>query len=978
AWTVSGEITVKNPNSWEAVTLTGVSDEVSNGGSCHITSGNPEATIPAEGEATLAYECTYAHAPSKAAFTSKATATWNENTASTPEGSASGKASGEFAAPTKIVDGSVDVSDTLAGNLGTVTYSEPSPTTFEYGHEFTGDPAGTCTTHENTATIKTSTTGTETSASQPFKHCVGANLTVTNTASAAFSRTYRWGIHKSVDASEVKSASANATSDYTVTVTHDAGTDGGWAVTGEITVKNPNGWEPVTLTGVSDEVSNGGSCHITSGNPDGTIPAGGEATIDYECTYAEAPTGKAFTDTATATWSKTAANTPNGSASNEAAGEFSGPTKIVDGSVTATDSLAGTLGTVTAEEESPKVFEYSHEFSGDPSGACTTHENTATITTDTTHTELTASQPVRHCVGANLTVSNSANAAFTRTYKWGIEKSAEPARVDNQSPDASTNYTVTVTHDAGTDSAWTVSGDVTVKNPNSWEAVTLTGVSDEVSNGGSCHITSGNPEATIPAEGEVTLGYECTYAHDPGNGAFTSKATATWEEAAASTSAGSASSESGAEFSGPAKVIDGSVTVNDTVAGDLGTVSAEEESPKTFEYGHRFSGDPAGTCTTHENVATLTTDTTGTEVSARQPFTHCVGADLSVKKTATPAFTRSYRWSIAKTASPSEITNSSGSATFDYAVHVSHTAGVDSAWAVTGTITVTNPNDWEAVTLTGVSDAINNGGSCQITSGNPEATIPAEGELTLGYECAYGEAPTHAGFVNTATATWDASAASTANASASGTATGEFAAPTKVIDGSVDVTDSLAGSLGTVSADEASPKTFEYSHEFTGDPEGTCTTHENVATFVTDTTATEGSASRSVKHCVETHIETCTTAIGLGHEVGGGEKITFDNNLSTIQPTPKKKQFEYSWGNRAYHVRLTKLTSATCEVHGNFKVFHGEGEATLNKVKGYTVSFTITVGEGKTYISVTVRLGNTVVYSVNELGPVKKSTEKIA
>ncbi len=976
AWTVSGEISVKNPNNWESVTLTGVSDEVNNGGTCHITSGNVNATLAPGGETTLQYECSYEAAPSKAAFTSKATATWSESAASTPEGSATSNAKGEFNAPTKIVDGSVTVKDTLAGTLGTVTYNEPSPKIFEYGHEFTGDPAGACTTHENTATIKTNTTGTESSASQPFKHCVGANLTVKNTASAAFSRAYKWGIKKSVDSSEVKSDSGSETSKYTVSVTHDKGTDGGWVVTGEITVTNPNDWEPVTLTGVSDKVSNGGTCHITSGNAEATIPAEGEAKLDYECTYAEEPSGAAFTDTAAATWSKSAANTPSGSASSETSGEFTGPTKVIDGSVTVTDSLGGTLGTVTAEEESPKTIEYSHEFTGDPAGACTTHENTATITTNTTHTEISASQPVTHCVGADLKISNSVNASFTRTYKWGVTKSAEPAQVDDSTSTASTNYTVTVTHDGGTDEGWIAVGSITVKNPNSWESVTLTGVSDEVSNGGDCHITSGNAEATIPAEGEVTLGYECSYTHAPAKGPFASTATASWNEAEANTPNGSATGESETEFGGPAKVIDGSVTVKDTLAGNLGTVTAEEESPKTFEYGHRFTGDPAGTCTTHENTATITTDTTGAETSASQPFKHCVGANLTVSKTATPSFTRSYRWSITKTASPTEITNSSGSATFNYAVHVSHTAGIDSAWTVTGNVKVANPNDWEPITLTGVTDEINNGGSCHFTSGNTEATIPAGGEETLGYECTYAEAPARATFTNTATATWDAAAADTPNSSADGTASGEFGEPTNVINGSVNVTDSLAGNLGTVSASEASPKTFEYSHEFTGDPEGQCTTHENIATFVTDSTGTEGSASRTVKHCVEAHIETCTTAIGAGHETGGGEKITFDNHLSTV-PAVHKNQFEYSWDNRGHHVRLVKLTSATCEVHGNFKVFKGEGEATLDKVKGYTISFTITVGEGKTYLSLTVSKGGTVVYSVNELGPIKKSTEKI-
>src|SRR2546430_10448335 len=45
-----------------------------------------------------------------------------------------------------------DVTDTLGGHLGTVLFTDPSPTTFTYDHTFTGDTGGTCTSHDNTAT----------------------------------------------------------------------------------------------------------------------------------------------------------------------------------------------------------------------------------------------------------------------------------------------------------------------------------------------------------------------------------------------------------------------------------------------------------------------------------------------------------------------------------------------------------------------------------------------------------------------------------------------------------------------------------------------------------------------------------------------------------------------------------------------------------------------------------------------------------
>ena len=67
------------------------------------------------------------------------------------------------------------------------------------------------------------------------------------------------------------------------------------------------------------------------------------------------------------------------------------------------------------------------------------------------------------------------------------------------------------------------------------------------------------------------------------------------------------------------------------------------------------------------------------------------------------------------------------SASVSYAAALTHDAGTDSDWQVTGTITVTNPNDSGAITLTGVEDAVP-GGSCSITSGDPHATIDALGQ----------------------------------------------------------------------------------------------------------------------------------------------------------------------------------------------------------------------------------------------------------
>ena len=93
----------------------------------------------------------------------------------------------------------------------------------------------------------------------------------------------------------------------------------------------------------------------------------------------------------------------------------------------------------------------------------------------------------------------------------------------------------------------------------------------------------------------------------------------------------------------------------------------------------------------------------------------------------------------------------------------------DSAWLVTGKITITNPNDWEAVEVD-VTDAVNVGGGaiCTVTGGL-NVVVPADEFVELDYSCTFSSKPAYTG-LNTATATWDAAAASTPTGTDSGTA----------------------------------------------------------------------------------------------------------------------------------------------------------------------------------------------------------------
>jgi hypothetical protein len=895
AYKVTGAITVTNPSTGTSATGVSVSDQILDStnavdpaASCSVTGGS--TTIAAGGSATFNYTCTYTGAPATTSETNKATVTWTANGSPNTSADVTKPIDWSTVSPA-ITDGSVSVSDTFGGSLGTVSYTDPSPKTFTYSHTFTGDPAGTCTTHNNTATFTTNTTGTTGSASQSVQVCVGKDLTVTKTATPAFGRTFTWGITKSVDKTQQDVPSGTgATFKYTVSVTHDGGTDSGWTVSGTIAVSNPNNWEPITAS-LADAVDNGSAtCAVTPTSV--TIPASGTKTASYTCTYSAAPTSQTGTNTATATWDKTAASTPDGSATGTASIDFSAVTPaITDGSVTVTDTLGGTLGTATYLDPSPKTFTYSKTFT-DPGGTCTTHDNTATFTTDDTLTTGSASKTVTVCVGLDLTVSKTATPAFGRTYTWGITKDVDKTQLNVAKGSGATfNYTVTVTHDNGTDSGWTVSGTITVTNPNDWESITAN-VGDAVNNGGSCTVTPSS--LTVLASKSSTANYTCTYASAPNPMVGTNTATATWDKTAAATPTGSASGSAAADFTSVSPTItDGSVTVTDTLGGTLGTVSFADPSPTTFTYSHTFTGDPGGTCTTHDNTATFTTDDTKTTGSASKTVTVCVGEDLTVSKTASGSFTRTYTWGITKDVDQTEIDTASGTgATFNYTVNVTHDVGTDSGWQVAGTITVTNPNDFEAITAN-LSDAIDNGGSCTVTP--TSVTVPKSGTATASYTCTYASAPTKSSGLNTATASWNKDDAATPTGSASGTATADLSTPTTIVDGSVDVTDPLFGApLGTVSYTDASPTTFTYSHTFTGDPVGTCTSHDNTATFTTDDTKTTGSASKTVTVCVGVDLTVSKTATstftrtytwGISKSVDKTEIDTADGTSATFNYT---------------------------------------------------------------------------------------------
>jgi len=722
------------------------------------------------------------------------------------------------------------------------------------------NPQDTCTVTNGTSSTPPSSGGVITLTVSPddivtapyFGNLMQQSLSVTKTAFPAYK--FTWGITKSVDKPEIDTSSGSGTFNYTVTATNNGPT--GWMVSGTISVYNPNGYDIIGVT-VTDLIDDGGSCIVTKGSGV-TVSANSTSTFLYTCNYSSAPTTNPGINTATVQWNDIYGNPQ--SASGSATADFSTAT-VSNATVTVTDTLGSTLGTVTASADpstwnvaltttpnapttssGPGVFNYSYTVAG-TAGTCVTQPNTATFTaTDNSNVTGSSSQVVaKVCVGADLAVSKTANPSFTRTYNWTINKSANPTRVNQASgTSAPVGYSVTASETGFTDSAWQVTGNITVTNPNDWEAV-IVNVTDAIDNGGTCTVTGGAgvsaPKKSAGANGSVTVAYTCTYSSAPSPASFTNTATATWDKVAASTPDSSATGTATGNFgSVPPTKVNQTITPTDSFNGLAAvnlctlasstpcTLTATDTIPyttQTYTYS-RSESVPTATCTTYPNTASTGLTATGQASSASVKV--CGASDLTVSKTAVPT----YLSNITKTGPTSPVEHG-GASTLTYTIKVT-----ENGWQVAGNIYVKNPNDWEDVTV-GLTDTLS-GFNCP----NNSVTVTRGTTATVPYACTPTGVPSASG-TNSVTASW--SGAFTPDTSATSTAPYTFA--------SLTVTDSFNGAnpgktLGTISVPNATT-TYTDSYAVTP-PAGACTTNNN--------TASDGVGSSSVT------VSACNTNTG--------------------------------------------------------------------------------------------------------------------
>ena len=232
--------------------------------------------------------------------------------------------------------------------------------------------------------------------------------------------------------------------------------------------------------------------------------------------------------------------------------------------------------------------------------------------------------------GDPLTITKDASGSYKNSYTWQITKAVDKTVVKQVGGSATFNYTVTLTRDGGTISYVKVTGSIDVFNPNvdsnnNTVAVTIDGVSDQLSDGTTCSVTNGGSQSLTAAD--TTFDYTCDLSGLP-QGELDNTATVTWSQQfldnGASLDAGSADFT----FSNIAfaeTTVDNCVAVTDTYNATptaLGSVCVGDANPSTFTYSHTVSV-PQWNCVTYDNTASFTTNTTGATGSASQSVKVC-------------------------------------------------------------------------------------------------------------------------------------------------------------------------------------------------------------------------------------------------------------------------------------------------------------------------------------------------------------------
>lgn len=485
---------------------------------------------------------------------------------------------------------------------------------------------------------------------------------------------------------------------------------------------------------------------------------------------------------------------------------------------------------------------------------------------------------IEFCFDYEVVVRKDAHTSFTRTWRWRIEKSASPDSWHLFRGDSGTSaYTVAVERIGFTDSAWAVSGTITIFNPAPGMA-TIQSVTDQITPDIVASVDCGASFPYALGSGETL---ECDYQASLPDGADRTNTATVTTTGPVGGGTGSAAVQLGA----PTSQVNAQVTVNDSNGGswqfgDTGSVG----------YTRTFTCDADQGV--HPNTATIvqTGQSDGASVSVA-----CHA--LAVSKNALTALTRTWEWTITKAADQTELRLAPGQ---QFLVHyqVELTASsADGGWRAHGTISVANGHPTRSAVILSVADAV--GGTMADVDCNTAfpATIAPGGVLSCSYSA---DLPSGATRTNTATARLrnfsyapDGTATVAGSTNFTGTATVSFSTATvSQVDECVDVDDDPHGELGDLCAD-AAPGTFEYSRyvgPFTA-PQG-CGDQRvrNVASFVTRDTGARGEDDWTIQVEVECP-RGCTLTPGYWKTHSRRGPAPYDDTWALLGPAQENTVF---------------------------------------------------------------------------------------
>lgn len=441
----------------------------------------------------------------------------------------------------------------------------------------------------------------------------GTTLSADKTATAHDTTTYAWTIDKSVTPATWNLFKGDSgTSEYTVALTKDGGTNTGY-IDGQICVTN-GGSVATTGLSITDNVtmppddtviastSVDVSAHPTL-NPDETY------CYPYHVDISSPVLGDNYKDTAYVTITNHSGHL------GDNFGPHPSATSVMPNSPTLVNDTVNVSDTNGESWQFSGSGSQSYEKTFSCDGDQGTHDNTATI--DETSQHDSASVTV-NCY--DPTVTKTAHTTFDRLYHWDIAKVADQTNLTLAKNEVfPVNYTITPSA-TFTDSNWAVSGTITVHNPAPI-AATINSVSDVISGpvtgSVSCGVTF---PYTLAAESDLICSYTAAL---PDATTRTNTATAIQQNYSYDKD-GTPTEDGTTDYTGTASVNFGSATisetdkcatVSDTFGLSLGTVCFGD-LPKLYTYSHDIG--PYTDCGNHDvtNTATIITNDTSTTDTA--------------------------------------------------------------------------------------------------------------------------------------------------------------------------------------------------------------------------------------------------------------------------------------------------------------------------------------------------------------------------